>query len=170
LQLWAVLLCAIAPFTVDATTLKDIKIGVHVFDFVISPLNNRASIGVIYDPRNKDSTEDAQAIFDSLMATVARNNSGLRPVMVDVKELDEMGGLRAAVISEHMKPFYDKFATYARRTSTLTLSADLDCVRSNKCIIGIASVPRVEIVVSSQLAQASAIQFSEAFRMMVTEY
>ena len=52
----------------------------------------------------------------------------------------------------------------------LVLSSALDCVRAGNCTVGIASTPRVEVIVSTQQAQASGIQFSEAFRMMVTEY
>jgi hypothetical protein len=152
-----------------AATLKDIKIALHVIDFVNNSPPGRTSIGIVYDSHSKDSADDAQSIVESL-AAAGSHGGGLKPVLIDIKDIDDATGLRAVIVADHMKPFYGALSTYGRRTSTLIMSTDLDCVRASKCTVGIASNPRVEVIVSSQQSQASAIQFSEAFRMMVTEY
>ena len=92
------------------------------------------------------------------------------PFLLDIRDLDESADLRAVIVADRMKSNYDLLADYGRRRHTLVISSDLDCVRAGKCTVGIASAPRVEVIVSTQQAQASDIQFSEAFRMMVTEY
>jgi len=153
-----------------ATSLKDIKIGVHVIDFVVNPPAGKTAIGVIFDSKVKESADDAQVILDALTASLPRGANTPTPLLVDIRDLDDAQNLRAVVVADHMKPYYDKVSAFGHRTGALILSTDLDCVRANKCTVGIASAPRVEVVVSSKQAQASGIQFSEAFRMMVTEY
>jgi len=153
-----------------ATTLKDVKIGIHVIDFVTNAPSGRTGIGIIYDPRVKESAEDAQLILESLSSPAIHLAADLKPALIDIRDLDEARSLRAVVVADRMKPYYDTLAEFGRRTRTLVMSSDLDCARAAQCTVGIASNPRVEVIVSSQQAQASGIQFSEAFRMMVTEY
>lgn len=167
-RLTFVLACLLVPVWGGATTLKDVKIGIHVIDFVTNAPTGRAGIGIVYDPRVKESSEDAQLILGSLSSSSPNRN--VKPSLVDIRDLDSASNLRAVIVADRMKPYYDTLAEFGRRTRTLVLSSDLDCARAGKCTVGIASAPRVEVIVSSQQAQASGIQFSEAFRMMVTEY
>lgn len=164
------LACLLVPVWGGATTLKDVKIGIHVIDFVTNAPSGRAGIGIVYDPRAKESLEDAQLILESLSSSSLHLAAGFKAVMIDIRDIEEASSLRAVIVADRMKPYYDTLADYGRRTRTLVLSSDLDCARAGKCTVGIASNPRVEVIVSSQQAQASGIQFSEAFRMMVTEY
>ena len=169
-RLTFVLACLLVPVWGGATTLKDVKIGIHVIDFVTNAPSGRAGIAIAYDPRVKESLEDAQLILESLSSPSLHLAAGLKPALVDIRDLEEASSLRAVIVADRMKPYYDTLAEFGRRTRTLVLSSDLDCARAGKCTVGIASNPRVEVIVSSQQAQASGIQFSEAFRMMVTEY
>jgi len=139
-------------------------------DFVTNAPAGRVGIGIIYDPRIRESADDAQLILESLSSSALHLAPGLKPALIDVRDLDDSADLRVAILADHMKPFYDSLADFGRRTRTLVLSSDLDCARSGKCTVSVASAPRVEVIVSSQQAQASGIQFSDAFRMMVTEY
>jgi len=170
MRLAVVLGCLLAPLSVGATSPKDIKIGIHVLEFVTNTPPGRAGLGVVYDSRIRDSYDDAQQIFEALTAPGQRLPDGLKPALVDIRDLDDVTGLRALIVADHMKAFYDQLADYGRHRHTLVLSSDLDCVHAGKCTVGIASAPRVEVILGTQLAQASGIQFSEAFRMMVTEY
>jgi len=163
-----VLACLLFPMAGSATSPKDIKIGLHVIDFVTNPPAGRNTVGVIYDSKVKESADDAQAILDSLKSAMSR--SGAKAELIDIHDIDDAAGLRAIIVADHMKPYYDRLAAYGRHVGVLTISTDLECVRASKCTVGIASAPRVEVIVSAQQAQASGIQFSEAFRMMVTEY
>ncbi len=164
------LACLLVPVLGGATTLKDVKIGIHVIDFVTNAPSGRAGIGIVYDPRVKESLEDAQLILEYLSSPTLHLAADLKPALVDIRDLDAARSVRAVVVADRMKPYYDVLAEFGRRTRTLVLSSDLDCARAAQCTVGIASNPRVEVIVSSQQAQASGIQFSEAFRMMVTEY
>lgn len=164
------LACLLGPMAAAATSPKELKIGIHVVDFVTNAPSDRTGFGIVYDSRVHESFEDAQAIMDSLSMPGLKLPAGLKPILIDVRDLDETSKLKVLVVADHMKASYDLLADFGRRTHTLVLSSDLDCVRAGKCTVGIISAPRVEVIVSTQQAQASGIQFSEAFRMMVTEY
>ena len=164
------LACLLSPIAAGATSPKDIKIGVHVIDFVTNPPAGKNAIGVLYDSKVKESADDAQVILDALSVSLPHGATAPKPILVDIRDLDDAQTLRAVVVADHMKQHFDKVSAFGHRTGALILSADLECVRSNKCTVGIASSPRVEVILSSKQAQASGIQFSEAFRMMVTEY
>jgi hypothetical protein len=163
-------LCALIPGLCSGTTIKDVKIGLHVLDFIATPIETQASFGIIFDAHNRESSENAKLINNFLTREAARNQAVPRPLLVDIRQLDAIPPLRAAIIADKMKPYFETLSAFGRRTATVTMSSDLDCVRANKCTIGISSAPKVEIIVSTQQVQASAIQFSDAFRMMVTFY
>lgn len=169
-RLLSVLACLISPMFGEAATLKDIKIAIHVIDFVSNPPAGRNIVGVVYDPHFHESAEDGQSILESLTQALPHDPSSPKPQLIDIKDLDEAPGVRALIVTDHMKNFYEKLSIYGRHSGTLILSTDLDCVRGAKCTVGIASNPRVEVIVSTQQAKESNILFSEAFRMMVTEY
>lgn len=170
MRLLSALACLLGPLAVDATTPKDLKIGIHVIDFVTNAPPGRVGLGVVYDSHVRESLEDAQIILASLDSVEMHLPAGLKPVLIDIHDLDESSDLRAVIVADRMKANYDQLADYGRHRHTLVISSDLDCARAGKCTVGIASAPRVEVIVSTQQAQASSIQFSEAFRMMVTEY
>jgi hypothetical protein len=45
----------------------------------------------------------------------------------------------------------------------------MGCVRSDRCVVGVSTSPRVEIVVSRAAAKAAGVSFSQAFRVMIRE-
>jgi hypothetical protein len=45
----------------------------------------------------------------------------------------------------------------------------MGCVRSGRCVVGVSTSPRVEIVVSRAAAKAAGVSFSQAFRVMIRE-
>lgn len=167
-------LMALAAFSLSpaalATSGKDVKIIFHVFDYVAQPSDSQPRIGILFDGKSLASTNDARFILEALNKENSRRRSAWTAELVDVRELDRIEAPRALVLADQMNVYFDQVEQFARRTKTLLLSSDLDCVRSAKCTIGVASSPRVEIILNAQQAAASHIQFTEAFRMMVTEY
>lgn len=160
---------AILPGTGNATTLNELKVGVRVVDFMASPPRGKTPLALIYDPQIKASADDAQAILNWLGGSVEASKVELVPALVDIRQLDENPNFRIGFIAAGMETHYGRIFDYARRNQTLTISADLSCVRAGKCTVGIAGAPRVEVVISQQAALSCGIEFTEAFRMMVTE-
>lgn len=163
------LILVILPGSGHATTLNELKVAVRVVDFLANPLRGQTPFALLYDAQNKASADDAQAILTWLGSGAATGKAELRPILVDIHQLDENKNFRVGFIAAGMETHYGRIFDYARRNRTLTISADLSCVRAGKCTVGIAGAPRVEVIISQQAALSCGIEFTEAFRMMVTE-
>jgi hypothetical protein len=94
----------------------------------------------------------------------------LIPSLFDVHQLDEAVGYRIAIVADGTEAQYDLIRDYARKNLVLTVSSDFSCMRSGSCTVGIASIPRVEVVINRAVAASCGVEFSEAFRLMVREY
>lgn len=160
---------AILPDSGNATTLNELKVGIRVVDFMASPPRGKTPLALIYDSQIKASAEDAQSILNWLNGDIGAGKVDLVPVLVDIRQLDENPNFRIGFIAAGMETHYGRIFDYARQNRTLTISADLSCVRAMKCTVGVAGAPRVEVIISQQAALSCGIEFTEAFRMMVTE-
>jgi hypothetical protein len=92
------------------------------------------------------------------------------PVLVDIQDLSSVEGVRVGFVASATEAGFGTILELARKNGMLTISSDLSCVRSGRCTVGVSSAPRVEVIVSRQVSQESGVNFTEAFRMMVTEY
>lgn len=149
---------------------KDVKIALHIIDYILNLPADRTHLGIVYDPLNRDSVDDAQSILGAMQSATGLTQNGNEPLLVEIKTLEQQNRLRGIFVANGMRPYYDRIAAFGRTSRTLILSADLDCVRAGKCTVAVASNPRVEILLNARQAADSAIQFTEAFRMMVKEY
>jgi hypothetical protein len=153
-----------------ATTLKDVQIGVRVVDFLITPLAPKSPLAIIFDSRNKESQEDAHNIMTWLSEETLGSKTVLLPVLVDVHKLDELHDVRVGYVAAATEVGYPTILEFAKKNSAVIISAELSCVRSGSCTIGVSSDPRIEVIVNRRVSQVSGVNFTEAFRMMVTEY
>jgi hypothetical protein len=78
-------------------------------------------------------------------------------------------GARVIIVPEGQGSAHGQIAQAARAMGALTISTDMSCVRANRCVVGVASAPRVEIVVSRAAARASGVSFARAFQVMIRE-
>jgi len=60
-------------------------------------------------------------------------------------------------------------ATAAKANRIVCITTDIEQVKNGNCVMGVRSVPRIEILVNHAAAAASGIVFSTAFRMLITE-
>ena len=162
--------CLACSASGSATTLKDVKVGIRVLDFVSGRLDGHPSLGIFYDPQNLASVADAQSIETWFGTGAVGTGNAWTPVLLDVRRLAELPALPAAILADGTERFSDGVADYASRHATLTITTDLACVRAAKCTVGITSQPRVEVILSRQASHQAGLSFPESFRMMVTEY
>lgn len=69
-----------------------------------------------------------------------------------------------------LEPFYDQIYAWGKKSSTVAISFGPDGVRMAHCVDGVAMQPSIEVILNQQATSASGIEFSQGFRMMVTEY
>jgi hypothetical protein len=152
-----------------ATTLNELKVGVRVVDFMNNPPHGKIPLALIYDSQVKTSVDDAQSLLNWMTSNGRSSKAEFVPVLIDVHQLDDAAPFRIGFVAAGMETHYGQVFEYARRHQTLTISADLSCVRAGKCTVGVAGAPRVEVIISQRAALSCGIEFTEAFRMMVTE-
>lgn len=165
----AALAAALAVPAARATSLKDIQVGIRGIEFLTDPPRGRVPVAIIRDPQNRGSEEDAEAI-EGWVTAAGSDKIDLVPTLVDVRDLDRAPPVRIAIVARGTEPYFDRILAFARRNGTLTITADLACVRSGDCILGVATDPSVEVVVNRRTSLACGLDFVRAFRMMVKEY
>jgi hypothetical protein len=149
-------------------TSRDVQVVARTLGFLETPLTGTLAMGIVHDPGNTSSRQQAESIVAMLGGGLRVGNLQLRPVLVP---LAEMAG--AQVDFFLMTEFLGRSAAtvpmllHERQLTCIT--TDLQQVRDGFCVISVQSAPRVEIVVNSVAAELSGTRFSTVFRMMIKE-
>ncbi len=117
---------------------------------MVSPPKGPTALAVIYDSQVKASLEDAQSLFAWLKESSGTAKAETDPLPRRYPSVKRYPSFRIGFIAAGMESHYGRILDFARRNRTLTISADLSCVRSGKCTVGVAGAPRVEVVISQQ--------------------
>ncbi|HSK40741.1 MAG TPA: hypothetical protein VK943_13325 [Arenibaculum sp.] len=153
---------------------KDVQVAAKVFGFTDPPLTGTVRVAIVFAPDVEASRRDADALAGILGTGLAAGKATLVPVPVP---LDPVGtgldgaldGAGAVFVTAGLAAHHEAIFGAAKARGLLSISTDMDCVRAARCVMGIRSEPRVEIVVNRSAAQASSIAFAPAFRMMISE-
>jgi hypothetical protein len=84
--------------------------------------------------------------------------------MVSVDDLSKLSSSKVAVVTKGSCT--NNVAEVAAKQGILTMTSDLDCVKANRCVLGIISRPSVEFYLSTSAAGAAKVGFSQAFIMI----
>lgn len=165
---FGLLTCILVGAAANAATVKDVNVAIRVLDFVTPPIAKRNTLGILFDGQNMGSITDAQAL-----AEWAGSGNGKQPwqvTLVDVRSLNEEASPGAVLLAAGLEPFYDQIYVWGKKSRVVIISFELGCVRAARCTVGVATQPRIEVILNQQVASAFGIEFSQGFRMMVTEY
>jgi hypothetical protein len=154
-----------------ATNWLDLSVAFKTLPLLTNKITGDATVAVIYDPMYTATKSDAEAIKKIIDDGLeAPGGVKLTAQLMSTTELSKLGGFKIAFLA-HGVPAADYNGIYAAADASgaLTMSADLDCVRANKCVLGIVSKPSVIIYYSSAAAAAANISFAPAFTMLVNQ-
>jgi hypothetical protein len=162
-------LCLCGNEPVWATTESDLIVGLKTIPLLKHKFADRVFVSIIFDPDNSTSKEDAQvikSILDSGM--VSSGGVQLTTGFVSINQLSKLDNAKIAFITPGLSTSAQE-ALYERasQAGVLTISTDLNCVRTNKCVLGVVSQPSVEIYYSHVAAEAARISFVQVFTMLV---
>jgi hypothetical protein len=149
-------------------TNRDLQVVARTLGFLETPLTGNLNMGIIYDPANTSSRQQAQQIAAELGAGLRVGNLQLRPVLVPLAEAAS-ARVDFFLMSEFLGASASVFAAHTGQRKLPCVTTDLQQVRDGHCAIGVQSAPKVSIVVNRAAAATSAIRFSTVFRMMITE-
>jgi hypothetical protein len=154
-----------------ATDQQDILVALKTLPLLTTKVTSPATVAVIYDPASNISKADAEAIksiFDQGLE--APGGVKLNAQLTAVGELSRLAGAKIAFLA-HGLPVADYSAISAATSSAgvLTICTDIDCVKGNKCVLGVVSRPQVEVYYSPVAAEAANVSFASAFTMLAKQ-
>jgi len=154
-----------------ATDQIDLSVGLKTLFLMNNKISGTVAVAVVFDPVNAESKTDAETIKNNIdSGNGIPNGLTLSAHLVSIHDLEKSPGAKVIFLAKDLSAVnFDAVNRTATATGALTMSTDLECVKTNKCILGIVSRPRVTIYFSETAANASHIGFAPAFLMLVQQ-
>jgi ABC-type uncharacterized transport system substrate-binding protein len=149
--------------------LSDLQIAGRALGFLDKPLSGNVSAGIVYTPTDPQSARAAQALMNLFGGGLRIGNITLKPILVAVADLPRAQVALYFLTDGISSADADAIAEAAKTTRTPCITTDLAQVRAGVCAMGVATQPRVEILVNRAAAAKTMLSFSSVFRMMITE-
>jgi hypothetical protein len=150
--------------------LKDIQVAAKTFSFINPPVTGTIKIAIVFDASIAQSQADAEALKGILGSGLVAGQATLVPVMMPLDQVDKgLDGMGAVFVTSGLSAHFDRIFTASKAMKLLSVSTDSVCVQAGRCVMGVKTAPKVEIVISKAAAEASSITFGQAFRMMISE-
>lgn len=162
--LLAVMILALPGAGSFAMDKLDLAIGMKTLPLLNNQITGNIKVAILYDPAKASSKQEAENI-KSVIDGGLDLPADLNPdgTVIPINQLDKLADIKIAIVTSNLESHYDAISNAASKYGILTMSTDLDCVRMNKCILGIVSKPRVEIYYSKSAAESARISFKQAF-------
>jgi len=160
---------AVLPTQPAPSAVLNVPVAARVITFVHPAPVGVVPVAIVYEPGNAASEADAADMERALSNGITIGRATLRTRRVAVSNLGQLSGVKAAFVTTGLRAYQDEVAAAAGAQSVLTITADSACVISGKCVVGITSPNRTQIIVSKAAARRSGIRFGSAFLMLVKE-
>lgn len=145
----------------------EVKIELRVLDFISEPAD-RSLVAVLYDRDRTASAEEAAEILKALQDSVGLARYKIAPRLVEIRSLAGLKGVKAAILTTGLDDAM--VLTYGVANQTLVLSSGTACAKGHLCMVGVTTVPEVEIGVNMLAIEKAHIRFADGFELMVKEY
>ena len=146
----------------------NVPVASRVVGFTQPAPNGIVTAGIVYDPANPASEAEAAAIEQQAGGGLATGRGTIKVRRIPVNALGGLAGIRVAFVTIGVRD-QQQVADLAARSSILTITADLACVRAARCVVGITGGSQPQITVSRAAARAARVRFGSAFLMLVKE-
>jgi hypothetical protein len=164
-----VLLPLLATTGLTETTTKDVLIVARTFSIIVDPPVGTVRLAVVYDPSVPESAADLRTIVGAIGDGINVEAMRIVGTPIQVSDLGKLANYRFVLLTGGLKGYYKAISNSIHGKGTLTISTDLECVRGGLCVMGVASQPRVQVLVNRAASEASGSAFLVSFRIMITE-
>jgi hypothetical protein len=167
-------LFAILPLLVAATPAfagdeaKVVEIAARALSFLEPAPSGEVPLTIVFDPAVPASVSQKDAVIGALGAAVTVGSLSLKPTALPIGDLGSASG-PAMFLTTGLDGSLDKVAAAVAGKQVVTIGADTSCVSSGKCVLGVETQPKVQVLVNAAAAKAAGVSFKSAFRMMVKE-
>jgi hypothetical protein len=165
----ALALAILWPAVPAPSAVLNVPVAVRVISFVQPAPVGVIPVAIVYQPGNAVSETDASDMERTLGGGLTLGRATLRTRRVAVSNLGQLGGMKAAFVTAGLRSHQDELAVAASAQSILTITADQACVIAGRCVVGISSANKTQIIVNKAAAKRNGIRFGSAFLMLVKE-
>lgn len=165
----AVAVASLWPAAPAPSASLNVPVAARVISFVQPTPEGIVPVAIVYQPGNSNSEAEASDMERRLGNGMRIGRASLRMRRVSVSNLGQLGGVKAAFLTSGLRAHQDDVAEASSAQSILTITSDTDCVTAGRCVVGITSASRTQIIVSKAAARRSGIRFGSAFLMLVKE-
>lgn len=147
----------------------NVPVAARVISFIQPTPQGILPVAIVYQPGNATSEAEAVTIERALATTAQVGRARLKTRRVATSNLAALDGAKAAFVTSSLRSYQDDVAQAATSRSILTITSDTTCVMAERCVVGITSADRTQIIVSRAAARRNGIRFGSAFLMLVKE-
>jgi hypothetical protein len=143
-------------------------VAARALSFLQHPPQGELIVGIVYQRGNAQSAREAQQLFDAMESGFRAGTLVLRPRLIDLDDLSA-SGIGLYFLTGGLGGAAAALAPLSRSHHIPCVTTDITQVADGNCAMGVRAQPRVEILVNRAAAAATGMDFSEAFRVMITE-
>lgn len=147
----------------------NVPVAARVISFVQPTPSGSIPVAIVYQPGNDLSEADAADMERILVNGLKIGRATLRSRRVAVSNLGQLNGARAAFVTSGLRAYQDDVAAAASQQQILTITSDAGCVVAGRCVVGISSGSKTQIIVSKAAARRNHVRFGSAFLMLIKE-
>jgi hypothetical protein len=164
------LLAALAsqPGAAADVTSKDIQVLGRSLGFIDNLPAGDLKLAIVFDPSIPQSAQEADAVKKAVGDGLKAGAHVFTPLMVPIESLSGTGPVGAVFLTSGLGAVAAKVASVAKDRKIACGTIDIAQVQNGQCMLGIKTDPKVEIIVSKAVAEASGITFDPAFKMLIT--
>lgn len=161
-------LLVVSPLAIADVTESDLMVAARALAFTDKPPKGDVRVGVIYAPDSPQSVKQADELQKMMGTGLRVGGMTLKPVATKLQDV-AAANVGLFFLTEGVASDESKLAAVMRAKRVPCVTVDIAQVQKGVCVMGVRSVPKVEILVNRAAAAESGIVFASVFRMMITE-
>jgi len=155
------------PPTCWAEGAREIQVAGRTLGFLQNAPTGRVVMGIVYDPSKPGSVAEKDEIITAIGAGMNAGSATVVGRPIDASAVSSAGDVYALYLTHGVN--YSAVSAAAKAKKILTISADMACVTSGACVMGVEADPKVGITVNQAAAASIGATFKAAFKMMIKE-
>lgn len=155
----------LSPFSVSATmNQNELRVAGKVLASV-PQLPDSVKVGIIYNEKSGTSAKEAERLQEMMVDGFETGRLTLQPTLIPIGQLRRLDAVDVAIVTDGMTAYYKTIAAATTARKVLSLSTDLNCVKSGYCLLGVEVRPRVNLLVNADQAAEIGVSFSDGMRI-----
>lgn len=175
LRIFGVIVCAVFIVTGSASShaeapvsKTDASVIVKSLDYVrgLRPDNGTLNVGIVYDPGNGASQQEAQVVYDLLKSMPQLEAGRLSPSLVSIHALGQHKSSQILYIARGLNDYYARIRDFSHTNHVFNISLDRGCADTGCCAVAVQTGSKVKIFLNVEAMENSGFDVDATFRYM----